>query len=82
MNVANNHDMDYGAEAQRETMSARFAPRTSTTTGLPGQISVVDAGGDQGRVHRRAPYPWAQSLLDIAGDRDARPGRARARRTS
>jgi hypothetical protein len=64
MNVANNHDMDYGAAAQGETMSALRSAHIAFD-GLPGQISVVKAGPLRVAFIGTAPYPWAQSLLDI-----------------
>jgi len=64
MNVANNHDMDYGAAAQGETMSALRAAHIAFD-GLPGQISVVKAGKLKVAFIGAAPYRWAQSLLDI-----------------
>jgi Bacterial capsule synthesis protein PGA_cap len=66
MNVANNHDMDYGAAAQSETMSALRSAHIAFD-GLPGQISTVPAGKIKVAFIGAAPYPWAQSLLDIAG---------------
>ena len=64
MNLANNHALDYGSEAQLETIRAVRAAHLDYT-GLPGQIEVVDAGGVKVAVIGCAPYPWAQSLLDI-----------------
>ncbi len=66
MNIANNHDMDYGSEAQSETMSALQSAHLAFD-GLPGQISVVNAGPIKVAFIGAAPYPWAQSLLDIPG---------------
>jgi hypothetical protein len=64
VNMANNHAMDYGAEAQLATIRAVRAAHLNLT-GLPGQIEVVDAGGVKVAVIGCAPYPWAQSLLNI-----------------
>jgi hypothetical protein len=64
MNLANNHALDYGGEAQLQTISALRAAHLDYT-GLPGQIQVVDAGGVKVALIGCAPYPWAQSLLDI-----------------
>lgn len=64
MNVANNHAMDYGASAQQETMSALRRVHIDYD-GLPGQISVVSAGTVSVALIGCAPYPWAQSLLDV-----------------
>src|SRR5262245_56788080 len=66
MNVANNHDMDYGAAAQSETMSALRTAHIAFD-GLPGQITVVPAGKIRVAFVGTAPYKWAQSLLDIPG---------------
>jgi hypothetical protein len=65
MNVANNHDMDYGASAQSQTMSALRSAHIAFD-GLPGQVSVVPARKLRVAFIGAAPYPWAQSLLDIA----------------
>jgi hypothetical protein len=66
MNVANNHDMDYGATAQSETMAALRSAHIAFD-GLPGQITVVPAGKIRVAFIGAAPYRWAQSLLDIPG---------------
>jgi Bacterial capsule synthesis protein PGA_cap len=66
MNIANNHAMDYGPGAQSETINALRAANLDYD-GLPGQIEAVDAGGVKVAFIGAAPYPWAQSLLDIAG---------------
>jgi poly-gamma-glutamate capsule biosynthesis protein CapA/YwtB (metallophosphatase superfamily) len=64
LNVANNHAFDYGAAGQRQTLSAlaRYQLRWS---GRPGQITVLSAHGVRVAIVGFAPYPWAQSLLDI-----------------
>ncbi len=64
MNIANNHAMDYGPAAQSETMNALRGANLDYD-GLPGQIEVVQAGGVKVAFIGTAPYPWAQSLLDI-----------------
>jgi Bacterial capsule synthesis protein PGA_cap len=66
MNIANNHAMDYGPAAQSQTINALRAANLDYD-GLPGQIEVVDAGGVKVAFIGAAPYPWAQSLLDIPG---------------
>jgi poly-gamma-glutamate capsule biosynthesis protein CapA/YwtB (metallophosphatase superfamily) len=64
LNVANNHAFDYGASGEQQTLRAlaRFRLRWS---GRPGQITVLRAHGVRVAVLGFAPYPWAQSLLDI-----------------
>src|SRR5579871_6062302 len=64
MNLANNHALDYGLEARRQTIEALEAAHIAYD-GLPGQITVVQAGPVSVAVIGCAPYPWAQSLLDI-----------------
>ncbi len=66
MNIANNHALDYGPGAQSETINALRAANLDYD-GLPGQIEVVHAGGVKVAFIGAAPYPWAQSLLDIPG---------------
>ena len=68
MNVANNHAYDYGSEGQRETLAA-LRSNGLRYTGQPGQITVVRAAGVRIAVIGFAPYPWAQSLTDIAAAR-------------
>jgi poly-gamma-glutamate capsule biosynthesis protein CapA/YwtB (metallophosphatase superfamily) len=66
LNVANNHTLDYGAEAQSETLAALRRARI-VHTGLPGQIAYVRAGTVKVALIGCAPYRWAQSLLDVRG---------------
>jgi len=68
MNLANNHAFDYGEEGQTETIAALRAARLRFT-GRPGQIAVLQVGGTKVAVVGFAPYPWAQSLTDIAAAR-------------
>jgi poly-gamma-glutamate capsule biosynthesis protein CapA/YwtB (metallophosphatase superfamily) len=65
LNVANNHAFDYGPSGQRQTLQAlgRFRLRSS---GLPGQITVLRSRGVRVAILGFAPYPWAQSLLNVA----------------
>jgi hypothetical protein len=65
LNLANNHALDYGAGAEQETIAALGRAHIDYD-GLPGQISVVDAGKVKVAFIGCAPYPWAQSLLDPA----------------
>jgi poly-gamma-glutamate capsule biosynthesis protein CapA/YwtB (metallophosphatase superfamily) len=64
LNVANNHAFDYGAAGQQQTLRAlaRYKLRSS---GRPGQLTILRAHGIRVAVLGFAPYPWAQSLLDI-----------------
>jgi poly-gamma-glutamate capsule biosynthesis protein CapA/YwtB (metallophosphatase superfamily) len=64
LNVANNHAFDYGASGQQQTLRAlaRYRLRWS---GRPGQITVLRTHGVRVAILGFAPYPWAQSLLDI-----------------
>jgi hypothetical protein len=66
LNVANNHALDYGTEAQRQTLAALRGARV-IHQGLPGQIAYVRAGTVKVGLIGCAPYRWAQSLLDVAG---------------
>jgi hypothetical protein len=68
LNVANNHAFDFGAEGQRETLAALTAQRLRWS-GRPRQITVVRAQGLRIAILGFAPYPWAQSLLDIPAAR-------------
>ncbi len=64
MNLANNHALDYGESGQAETVAALRRARLRTT-GRPGEIAVIRARGIKVAFVGFAPYPWAQSLLDI-----------------
>jgi len=66
LNVANNHALDYGTEAQHETLAALRRARI-IHQGLPGQIAYVHAGTVKVGLIGCAPYRWAQNLLDIDG---------------
>lgn len=64
LNVANNHAFDFGASGQRQTLAA-LAARGLRWSGRPQQITVVRAKGLRIAILGFAPYPWAQSLLNI-----------------
>ncbi len=64
LNLANNHAHDFGATGLAQTTAALRAARLSYT-GRPGQISFRRIGGIRVAVVGFAPYPWAQSLLDL-----------------
>jgi hypothetical protein len=73
LNVANNHALDYGLEAQRETLGS-LQRAGLAFDGLPGQVTYLEAKGVRVAVIGFAPYRWAQQLLDV------RAGRAIVRR--
>ncbi len=64
MNLANNHALDYGAVGQADTVAA-VRRAGMLTTGRPGETARVEVRGTRIAVLGFAPYPWAQSLLDI-----------------
>jgi poly-gamma-glutamate capsule biosynthesis protein CapA/YwtB (metallophosphatase superfamily) len=64
LNVANNHAFDYGASGQQQTLRA-LARHRLRWSGRPGQITVLRSHGVRVAILGFAPYPWAQSLLDI-----------------
>ena len=64
VNLANNHALDYGAVGQADTVAAVRAAGL-LTTGRPGEIAYATVRGTRVAVLGFAPYPWAQSLLDI-----------------
>jgi poly-gamma-glutamate capsule biosynthesis protein CapA/YwtB (metallophosphatase superfamily) len=68
LNVANNHAFDFGASGEQQTLHA-LARNRLHWSGRPGQITVLRAHGLRVAVLGFAPYPWAQSLLDIAAAR-------------
>ena len=65
MNLANNHAFDFGAGGLEQTRAA--LDRVGLlSTGRPGQITVQRVGDIRVALVGFAPYPWAQSLTDIA----------------
>jgi hypothetical protein len=64
MNLANNHALDFGDGAHEDTIQALQSAGIAYD-GLPGQITLVQAGTVKVALIGCAPYPWAQSLLDI-----------------
>jgi hypothetical protein len=66
LNVANNHALDYGTEAQSETLAALRRARI-VHQGLPGQIAYVHEGTVTIGLIGCAPYRWSQNLLDVGG---------------
>jgi poly-gamma-glutamate capsule biosynthesis protein CapA/YwtB (metallophosphatase superfamily) len=78
LNVANNHAFDYGASGQQQTLRA-LAHYRLHWSGRPGQITVLRTHGVRVAILGFAPYPWAQSLLDIpAAQSLVRRAKARA----
>ena len=65
MNLANNHALDFGAAGQEDTVSAVHKAGL-LTTGRPGEIAYMGVRGTRVAVLGFAPYPWTQSLLNIA----------------
>jgi poly-gamma-glutamate capsule biosynthesis protein CapA/YwtB (metallophosphatase superfamily) len=65
MNLANNHAMDFGAAGQADTVSA-VRNAGMQTTGRPGEIAYTKVRGVRIAILGFAPYPWAQSLTNIA----------------
>jgi poly-gamma-glutamate capsule biosynthesis protein CapA/YwtB (metallophosphatase superfamily) len=66
MNLANNHAMDFGSVGQADTVAA-VRKAGLLTTGRPGEIAYLNVRGTRIAVLGFAPYPWAQSLLQIPG---------------
>ena len=64
LNVANNHAFDYGAVGEQQTLRA-LARHKLRWSGRPGQVTILRVRGIRVAVLGFAPYPWAQSLLDI-----------------
>jgi poly-gamma-glutamate capsule biosynthesis protein CapA/YwtB (metallophosphatase superfamily) len=64
MNLANNHALDYGDLGQSDTVAAVRRAKM-LTTGRPGEIAYAKVHGIRVAVLGFAPYPWAQSLLDL-----------------
>jgi hypothetical protein len=65
MNLANNHAYDFGAAGLQQTTDA-LAGVGLEWTGRPGQVTVQKVGAIRIALVGFAPYPWAQSLTDIA----------------
>jgi poly-gamma-glutamate capsule biosynthesis protein CapA/YwtB (metallophosphatase superfamily) len=65
INLANNHSHDFGDSELRDTEAALTA-HGLLYTGMPGQITIQNAGPVRIAFLGFAPYGWAQSLLDIS----------------
>ena len=68
MNNANNHSYDFGPAGQADTVHALHAAGVAQT-GLPGEITVVPAGGLRVAMLGFAPYSSTASLLDLSAAR-------------
>jgi poly-gamma-glutamate capsule biosynthesis protein CapA/YwtB (metallophosphatase superfamily) len=68
MNNANNHSYDFGATGQADTVRALHAAGIAQT-GLPGEITIVRAGGMRVALLGFAPYSGTASLLDLPAAR-------------
>jgi cell division protein YceG involved in septum cleavage/poly-gamma-glutamate capsule biosynthesis protein CapA/YwtB (metallophosphatase superfamily)/N-acetylmuramoyl-L-alanine amidase len=65
LNLANNHSADFGAEGTAGTIDA-LDNSGLLHTGRPGQVARLQVGLVRVAVVGFAPYPWAQSLLDVS----------------
>ena len=68
LNLANNHSYDFGTIGQADTVAALRGSRLAHT-GRPGERATLRKRGVSVAVVGFAPYPWAQSLLDVAAAR-------------
>jgi Bacterial capsule synthesis protein PGA_cap len=68
MSNANNHSYDFGEAGESETIEALTAAGIEQT-GLPGEVTVVRAGGRRVAFVAFAPYSNTASLTDLEGAR-------------
>jgi poly-gamma-glutamate capsule biosynthesis protein CapA/YwtB (metallophosphatase superfamily) len=68
MNDANNHSYDFGQEGLEQTIAALHKAGIAQD-GLPGEITVVNAGGEKVAILGFAPYATTASLLDLPAAR-------------
>jgi poly-gamma-glutamate capsule biosynthesis protein CapA/YwtB (metallophosphatase superfamily) len=68
MNDANNHSFDFGQAGLDQTIAALHDAGIAQT-GLPGEITVVKAGGEKMAFVGFAPYSLTASLLDLPAAR-------------
>jgi poly-gamma-glutamate capsule biosynthesis protein CapA/YwtB (metallophosphatase superfamily) len=68
MSNANNHSYDYGEAGEQETIAA-LNDAGIEQTGLPGQIAIVEAGGQRLAFVGFAPYSNTASLTDLESAR-------------
>ena len=64
MNNANNHSFDFGLSGQEETVNALRSAGIAQA-GLPGQITMMKAGGLRVALIGFAPYSDTASLIDL-----------------
>jgi poly-gamma-glutamate capsule biosynthesis protein CapA/YwtB (metallophosphatase superfamily) len=69
MNDANNHSFDFGQAGLDQTIAALHDAGIAQT-GLPGEITVVKAGGEKVAFVGFAPYSLTASLLDLPAARE------------
>lgn len=68
MNNANNHSYDYGQAGLEGTIAALHRAGIAQD-GLPGEVTVVKAGGEKVAFVGFAPYAQTASLLDLPAAR-------------
>lgn len=68
MSNANNHSFDFGQAGEEETVEA-LRRAGIEQTGLPGEVTVVEAGGEKVAFLGFAPYANTPSLTDLAAAR-------------
>lgn len=68
MSNANNHSYDFGEAGLSETVAALEAAGIEQT-GLPGEITIVKAGGERIAFVGFAPYAYTPSLTDLESAR-------------
>lgn len=68
VNLANNHAFDFGAIGLGQTVTALKRHRVAVT-GRPGEITVLPLDGAKVAFVGFAAYPWASSIIDLAGVR-------------
>ncbi|HVX32424.1 MAG TPA: CapA family protein [Solirubrobacterales bacterium] len=68
MNDANNHSFDFGRAGLEQTIAALHRAGIAQT-GLPGEVTVVRAGGERVAFVGFAPYSLTASLLDLPAAR-------------
>ena len=69
MNDANNHSFDFGQVGEDETIAALHAAGIGQS-GLPGEVTTVEAGGERVAILGFAPYSNTASLLDLSAARE------------
>lgn len=68
LNLANNHAYDFGRSGLQQTVQALDAQRL-LHTGRPGEIAYQQVGAIRVALVGFAPYPWAQSLVNLTAAR-------------